>query len=352
MDRKKQIIATAIAICIVVPAALISMRMQGKQDANGYECTTYAMGTCFQQSVYGGNAPAAAMAASQRITDLEDRISWKIKDSDIAHLHRAAGSGEIAVHPETAALLRLSLEIAGESGGAYDPTVLPLSSLWNFDSGSQKVPPGSAVEKARSFVNYRDLQVDRTANTASLRRAEMGVDLGGIGKGAACDDAVAAYRSAKAESGIVSAGGSSIGLFGKKADGSPWRIAVRDPSTPDSDAGSMGVLSIDSGFLSTSGVYEKCFRQNDVLYHHLLDPATGYPEHNGLVSVTVVADGGALSDGLSTACFILGKEKSAALLSRYKAGAILIDQDNHVYVTDNLKGKFEIINRKYENASF
>src|SRR5699024_9207852 len=128
----------------------------------------------------------------------------------------------------------------------------------------------------------------------------------GIGKGAACDAAVQMYQESGAEAGIVAVGG-SIGLYGEKPDGSLWRLGVRDPNSGDDRAEAMGLLDLASGFVSTSGSYEKTFTENGKTYHHLLDPKTGYPAESGLVSVTVVAKSGALSDALATAVFVLGE---------------------------------------------
>ena len=109
----------------------------------------------------------------------------------------------------------------------------------------------------------------------------------------------------------------------------------------------MGVLSLKSGFISTSGVYEKPFTEDGVTYHHLLDPATGYPVDNGLVSVTVVCGNGAVSDALSTACFVLGTEKGIALLEQYGAEGIFIDENNRVTVTEGLKNQFTLSSGQY-----
>lgn len=348
--KKKNI--RVISAAAAVAALLLVLVFSGRNTADhrNYECSTYAMGTYFQQSVTGNRAQAAAAEASRKIAELENRISWKIPGSDLAHLQREAGRGPVAIERGTASLLSLAAEIAKQSDGFYDPTVQPLSSLWDFDGDLKKVPSPEAVSKAAGLVGYSGLAVDLSAGTASLSRSGMGIDLGGIGKGAACDTAVQAYRDAGVSSALISAGGSSIGLWGTKPDGTPWRIAVRDPATPDSNTDAMGELQLTSGYLSTSGIYEKCFRQNGVLYHHLLNPKTGYPQNNGLVSVTVVADGGALSDGLSTACFVYGREKSAALLDHYHAGAVFIDGRDRVCVTKNLAGKFKITNSKYHLA--
>ncbi|MCI1981952.1 MAG: FAD:protein FMN transferase [Oscillospiraceae bacterium] len=349
MNRRKTVATVLFAILILILVALIAIWTHFGQREKRYECTNYAMGTYIQQTVYGKKAQEAAKEAAAKIQELEDLISWRKNDSDIGRLNQAAGTKPAVIHEKTAALLRTSLEIAQKSDGAYDPTILPISDLWGFESDNPCVPDSKDIQKFLPDVNYKDLQVSTgsSGSTALLKRAMMGIDLGGIGKGAACDEAVAAYRSAGAECGIISAGGSSLGLFGTKADGTPWKIAIRDPNSSDNSVTEMAELNLDSGFVSTSGVYEKKFTQNGITYHHLLNPKTGYPENNGLVSVTVVTPNGALSDGLSTACFVLGLEKGEALLKQYQCEGVFIDRARNVYVTAGLKSRLKIINSKY-----
>lgn len=172
------------------------------------------------------------------------------------------------------------------------------------------------------------------------------LDLGAVGKGIACDVAQNYLKQQKEVSGAVIAVGGSILLYGSKPDGSNWNVAVQNPRGQDGEA--MGVLSL-SGItnVSTSGDYEKYFMQDGKRYHHILDPSTGYPAESGLISVTVVSDNGLLSDGLSTACFVLGKEKGQKLLETYGAEGIFIDQNKKVTVTKGLKDKFTILNEEY-----
>lgn len=346
MHKHKKIVLIFYAVLLLLAASVIFLWVRFGQRASRYQCTNYAMGTYIQQTVYGKKAKTAAAAAAKSISSLENLISWRIDSSDVARLNENAGSKWISIDAKTSNLLKLSLDVAKDSGGAFEPTILPLSSLWDFGGSNQHVPSQSELKKYLPYVNYKNLHLNLSDHTASLKNHYMGIDLGGIGKGAACDEAIAAYKSSGADCGIIAVGG-SIGIFGKKDDGSAWSIAVRDPASSESDASAMGEINLSSGYVSTSGTYEKCFKQNGILYHHLLNPKTGNPENNGLVSVTITADSGALSDALSTACFILGKEKSQPLLKKYNAGAIFIDSHNRVSVTDNLKNKFTISNSKY-----
>lgn len=346
MGKHKKIVLFFCAIFLILAVIVVFLWIRFGQRANRFQCTNYAMDTYIEQTVYGKKASTAATAAANSISTLEDLISWKTDGSDIARLNQAAGTNWISINAKTTNLLNLSLQIAEESGGAFDPTILPISSLWDFGGNNQHIPSKSELQKYLPYVNYKNLHINTKDDTASLRNHYMGIDLGEISKGAACDEAVAAYKSSGAECGIISVG-ENIGIFGKKADGSNWDVAVRDPASSESNATAMGELKLASGFVSTSGTYQKSFRQNGFLYHYLLNPKTGTPQNNGLVSVTITADSGALSNALSAACFVLGREKSEALLKKYNAGAIFIDSSNHVFITQNLKNSFTITNNKY-----
>lgn len=349
MPKRKKLILAVSAALVVIIGILVFLWYRSESSLKPTQTMSYAMGTYVQQTVYGAKASEAEAAASQCIKDLENLISWRVSDSDVAKVNAAAGGDWVTIDGRTSALLAQAMDVAQKSDGAYDPVILPISSLWDFGGDNQRLPSKEEIEKNLPFVGYKGLQINTQQNLAKLNQSGMGIDLGGIGKGAACDEAVAAYASVGAKYGVIAVGG-SIGVYGTKQDGSPWHIAIRDPETDDSDAGSMGQLDITSGFVSTSGTYEKYFVQDGVTYHHLLNPKTGYPENNGLISVTVKADNGALSDALSTACFILGIDDGKALLAQYGAEGIFIDSSQKVYVT-GLTDQFTITNSAYALAN-
>ena len=134
-------------------------------------------------------------------------------------------------------------------------------------------------------------------------------------------------------------------VYGSKENHIPWNIAIRDPFGEAGDV--FGVLKLqDSCVISTSGDYEKNFEQDGVMYHHIFDPETGYPADSGLASVTVVCENGLISDGLSTACFVLGIEKSEKVLEQYDAEAVFIRKDGSFEVTDGLQEYFIVSKEK------
>ena len=309
----------------------------------GTTVTTYSMGSYVQQTVYGKNQEKAAQQAASAVTQLEELISWRKEDSDAARLNQAAGEDFLEIAGQTYEILETSLAVCEASGGAFDVTIAPLSRLWDFD-GTPSLPEDSQIQEMKSRVDYTSLSLLEDG-TAALQVHGAALDLGAVGKGAGCDAAIAAYQENGADRAIVSVGG-SVGVYGQKPGDQPWRIAVRDP---DSD-GSLGELAIYEGFLSTSGSYEKTFTQDGVTYHHILDPRTGYPADSDLLSVTVWSPGGALSDALSTACFILGMEESLPMLEEFDSGAVFITEDHQIYVTENLQDAFTLAAEGYTLA--
>ncbi len=339
----KRLAAAGLALLLVVVLAIaLFPLLDGGSPA---EIVTYAMGSYVRQTVYGKNGEEAAREAAGAVQALDNEISWRAVGGDIQRLNEHAGDDWIELSEETVGLLALAQEVCEKSGGAFDVTVAPLTHLWDFDDAKNEVPSAEKIADRLQYVGGKFLRLDQNENTASLRNTGNAVDLGGLGKGAACDAACAVYETLGVRAAVIAVGG-SIGVYGTKPAGGRWNIAVRDPNSD----GSIGTLSIERGFVSTSGSYEKCFEKDGVLYHHLLDPHTGMPARTGLLSVTVWSENGALSDMLSTACFVLGESDGAALLETFGAEGIFIREDGAVAVTDGLSESFQLTAEGYALA--
>ena len=295
----------------------------------GAQVTTYSMGAYVQQTVYGPDREQALQAGAAAVSELDGLLSWRIQGSDIDRLNKSAGQGEITLDPRTWQVLSDAQAVCQASQGAIDLTIGPVSQLWDF-GGDPAVPEEGELAAALERVDYTGLLLGEDC-AAALRKEGAVLDLGAVGKGAGCDAALAAYESLDVDRAVVAVGG-SVGVYGEKPFGKSWEINLRDPKS----AGSLGVLRMKSGVVSTSGSYERNFTQNGVTYHHLLDPATGYPADSGLVSVTVVCENGAQSDALATACFVLGLERSLPLLEEFHAQGLFIDEEDRITVTGGL----------------
>lgn len=207
------------------------------------------------------------------------------------------------------------------------------------------IPAQEELDKLLKETGYEKLELD--GNKVTLKDGAT-LDLGAAGKGIGCDLVMDLLKNEKEVSGmILNLGGSSVMAYGEKPDQSDWRVAVKDPRDPEGEY--LGAITLKGGeFLSTSGDYERYFMENGKRYHHILDPETGYPVWNGLTAVTVVCDSGIMADGLSTACFVLGKEKALPLLEKYGADALFADENHKVYLTEGMEERFELMKDTYK----
>lgn len=341
---KLYVILFSVLILIIITVLVLYDRIDRKEKS--FESASTAMGTYIQQTVYGENAENAANAAIVDINNFENLISWRIENSEIAKINANSGKDWIDLSDRTMDLLLKSIDISKKSDGAYDLTILPISKLWNFGEENQRVPSTKEVESNLSLVDYSNLRINKDVKRAKLIEGGSGIDLGASGKGAACDIAIEAYKNNGAEYGLITVGG-SVGVYGTKSNKTPWKIAIRDPFKEMDQSDGMAVMKIKDGFLSTSGAYEKKFERDGITYHHIIDPKTGYPVETDIVAVSVLHSNGVISDLLSTACYVLGKEKSAQLLEYYNAQAIFIDKYKNVFATEGIQNNIIITNEEF-----
>jgi thiamine biosynthesis lipoprotein len=250
-------------------------------------------------------------------------------------VNAAAGKGFVKVHEDTLRLVSDSKRYAELTGGAFDPTVRPLVSAWNIGGKSQAIPESREIRRALRLISYRDILVDWDGGSIMLRRRNMALDLGGVAKGLAADEARRILLENGISDAVINLGGSVIVI------GAPITVGIQHP---DRRTGiPAGYLLLNNQAAVTSGIYEKSFVKNGRCYHHLLDPQTGYPADSGLKSVTLIGDRALELDALSTAIFILGAEKGSRIAEKFELQAIFITTENEVFVTAGLKDAFSLL---------
>jgi thiamine biosynthesis lipoprotein len=239
-------------------------------------------------------------------------------------------------------MIQEALDLFETTNGAFEITIYPLMELWGFTSGDFSVPNENELKQLLSNVGSDKLIFDEDSSTLILGE-NQGVDLGGIAKGFTSMRLMDIFEEYELVSGVVSLGG-NVQCYHSKPDGSLWRCGIENPFEPDDTSSLLGILSVENKAVITSGAYERYFidEQTGKTYHHILDPKTGYPAENGLVSVTVVSENGMLADGLSTACYVMGLEESLAYWQEYGQDfdLILMDENKEVYVTESLADFF------------
>ena len=290
----------------------------------------FAMDTYMSVKTYGTDAAATVKGEAERLESL-----FSVTD-DVSEIGILNANGRIEASDETIELIERALEISRMTDGALDITVYPAVRAWGFTTGEYAVPSPEKIEELRSLIDCTKVTVD--GNTVSVPDGYM-VDLGAVAKGYLGDRVRDILKNAGVTSAIADLGGSIV-TVGGKPDGSPWRVAIRDPNGD----GSVGVIEVKDKCVVTSGGYERYFTdENGVKRWHIIDPATAEPADAGLLSATVIGEDGVLCDGLSTALFVMGAEKAEAMW-RKEGGfeMILVTKTGDVLVTDGINDSFSL----------
>lgn len=264
--------------------------------------------TAITITLYDNENPEILDKCFALCSEYEQLLSVTINDSDVSKINQAAGA-PVKADPRTIELLNQAIRFSELSDGAFDCTIAPLSGLWDFHAEKPALPDQEALETALKSVDYR--QIDISGDTVTLKNPDMAIDLGGIAKGYIADRLKEYLLSENVSSALINLGGNVLAV-GSKSGNEPFTIGIQRPF--DTGGTPIATVSVKDRSMVTSGVYERCFELDGVLYHHLLDPSTGYPFDNGLYSVTILTGSSTKADALSTACFGLGLEKGMALI--------------------------------------
>ncbi|MBR2019500.1 MAG: FAD:protein FMN transferase [Clostridia bacterium] len=326
-------IAFLLAICLLLSC------FSGCAKQTVFSETFYFMDTLIGVTLYTpeeGTATSAFDDCRAILADLEGLWARQKQGSDVARFNEATFELSDA-DPRTVALLSTALDVSQKTDGAFDVTVAPLVDLWERCGERDKLPTEEELTKALNKTDFHALAVQKSKLFKS--DPEVAIDLGGIGKGAAIELLLQHLSTLDLDGGLLTFG-SNVAVFGEKPNGDPFRIGLRDPR----DAGaSVGTMRLSQGqILSVSGDYERYVTIGGENYHHILDPSTGYPANSGLSCVAVIASDGALADALSTALFVMGKDRAIEFYhsDTYAFEAILIERDGTVTVTEGWESNF------------
>lgn len=262
----------------------------------------------------------------------ENMLSMTISGSDVWNINHSEGKS-VRVERETAELIAMALEYCELSGGAFDISIAPLSSLWDFSSGEAAVPNTDKINEALSKVDYTKIVVSGCDITLP---DTMSIDLGAVAKGYIADR-MADYFSELNVPAVINLGGNVV-TVGQKPGGEKWKVGIRDPKSED--GGQIGLIETQGASFVTSGVYERCFTLDDVLYHHLLSTQTGFPLNNSLASVTVISGSSAQGDALSTTLYLMGFEDARNYVNSHDGiEAVFVLNDGSVVCTGDIELK-------------
>ena len=253
----------------------------------------------------------------------ESLFSRTIESSDVSRINSSNGM-PVEVADETAELIQIGLDYGKLSNGKFDITVGTVNTLWKFqDNETKELPDPQAIQDALSHVSFQNVEVN--GNTVTLKDPKAQIDLGGIAKGYIADKLKEYLESAEIEHALINLGGNILALGGH-VDGTPFKIGIQKPF--DETGTAITYLDTKDRSVVSSGNYVRYFEKAGRIYHHILDPDTGYPCENNLVQVTILSEYSVDGDALSTACYNLGLEKGMELIQK-------LDGIEAIFVTDD-----------------
>lgn len=322
---------------VLTLAMMLSLTACQESSANKQ---VFAMDTVMNLAAYGDSCEDVLKEAEIELYRLDALLSKTAESSLVSEIN-AAGE-PVAVTEEVKELLNAAKEYSQTTGGAFDITIAPVVSAWGFTEDVYRVPEQAELELLLQSVGSEQIEID---GDSVMLGSGAQIDLGGIAKGYASDRVAELFKQYGVERGWISLGG-NVMAAGTRPDGEPWKVGIQHPEYPNEEK-FVGYVFLEDAYAVTSGGYQRVFEENGDFYHHIIDPATGYPADSGLVSVTIVAGSdikgnGTMCDALSTALFVMGEEKALEFWrsSGYEFDVVLVTEDDRVVVTDGIAEQF------------
>lgn len=326
--------------------SLILLAVKNSSESNTVATSVdYIMNTFVEQKMFGKNAQKTVDEVRAELKNIEQKLSMHIDGSEISAINENAGIAPVKVSDDVFEILKRTKSYSEKSNGLFDITIAPLTSLWGITSDSPKVPNENEIASALSHVGIEKLLLNSENKTAFLTDSGSSIDLGGVAKGIAGEKVRDIALKNGIRSGYVSIGGNLI-VIGKKPQGEDFFFGVRDPRGEANEY--IAKIAIPGKIMATSGDYERFFEENGVRYHHILSTKTGYPSDSDLISVSVISEDGGITDFLSTAFFVAGKDEALKYMNSDKFSLIIVDKDKNVYYSKSLRDILEPNEEKSE----
>ncbi len=281
----------------------------------GVEKTEFLFDTYCSVSAYGSDAKEALDAVFEELREIHEITDFFDKESEVSRINSAKKGEVITLSDHMYEIISAAKKVEEASGGAFDISLAPVFSLWEFDKDG-RVPSDAEIKKALEICEKGAIIFDAEKRTIIKKYDEAKIDLGGAAKGYAGDVALEILKSYEVGGAIVDLGG-NICCVGENRDvkDKKWRIGLQKPFDVAGEYDQ--VVQIDEGSVVTSGTYQRFFEKDGKKYHHILDPKTGLPKETDYSSVTIVGESSLLGDCLATACFVLGREDGEALAKEF-----------------------------------
>ncbi len=335
--------------CLVI--AIILTGCNANQQANileePYQATEFKMGTYVSLRIYDEGKEAVLDEAFALVDDLAAKITTNASGSEIDAVNKASGNHPVQVSSEIYPLVEAAYDYSIMPQSGFDMTIGPITDLWRIGFDDARVPEPEEIEAALPLVDADKVELNAEDHEVYLQQEGMKLDLGAIAKGYIADEIKALFQEQGVTTAIIDLGGNVL-IMGDspKREGEGFVVGVQDPINDRGDF--IGTIALKDQSIVTSGIYERYLERDGEVYHHLMNPETGYPFDNELLSVTVITPRSLDADALSTVGFGLGLQDGLAFFNDHEdTEAVFITKDLDVYTTDGLKGQFNLTNTDF-----
>ena len=288
-----------------------------------YRFGGYTMGTTYTVTLVDVDEALSddlESKVAEYLVEINEVFSTYLSESELSRLNRHPLREPLAISEALFHVLSMSKAIHEHSGGAFDPTVMPLVNMWGFGPDRpSRLPDPDAIEAALAEVGFDGLVLDATRGTATRER-DIRVDLSAIAKGYGVDLLAELLEKHGVRHYMVDIGG-ELRVKGHNPRGEPWRIAIESASGASSPA---TIVALTDRSIATSGDYRNYFEQDGKRFSHTIDPRSGYPIDHPVASVTVLAETAALADGWATALSVVGADEALMLADREDIAVFLL----------------------------
>ena len=317
---------------LLLPFALLTLFSSYPAQAEWHKQEQAIMGTQVSVELWHEKPLQANKCISlvmQNIHRIDAAMSPYKEQSELSRLNRTAANTPVKLSKELFQLIEKAQQVSEMTAGRFDITFASAGRFYDYRKGSRPAP--DQLQSLVKAINYQHIQLDKQKRTVRFTHPQVAIDLGGIAKGHAVDQAIAILKKCGIKNALVSAGGDSRILGDKQ--GLPWMTGIRHPRQKDSFA---VVLPLTNTAISTSGDYERFFMENGTRYHHILNPASGQPATTAR-SVTILGPDTTTTDALSTSVFVMGPDQGMKLIESLSGfEAIIVDTEGQTHYTSGL----------------
>lgn len=312
-----------------------------------YEGSEFLMGTYVSLRIYDEGKEEVLDKAFARISELSDKITTNEPGSEMEEVNQAAGEQAVVVSDDVFPLVETAAEYSALPNSGFDYAIGPITDLWRIGFDDARVPESEEIEAVLPLVDDSKVELNADERSIFFQEEGMRIDLGAIAKGYIADKVAKLFNEEGVTTAILDLGGNIVVMGDSPTrDTGGFNVGVQDPF--DLRGSYIGAINLEDKSIVTSGIYERYIEEDGEIYHHLMDPTTGYPFDNNLASVTIISDLSVDGDALSTIAFGYGLEEGLEYVNNLEdIEAVFITKERDVYLTDGLTDNFSLTNEEY-----